>query len=95
MISGVNENDEKIIKEILNKYPYDFYYYGSRVKGDYTAGSDLDILVESNEEIPVGIIEKIELEFNESKIPYIVKLADRKRLEDYFYDLIKASLIKI
>ena len=44
MIKGVTEKEEKIIKDILRKYPYDFYYYGSRVKGDFTKASDLDIL---------------------------------------------------
>lgn len=93
MIKGINEKEEKIIKDILKNYPYNFYYYGSRVNGDYTKGSDLDILIESDEEIPSGIIEKIELEFNESRIPYVVKLSDRKNLEDYFYVLIKDSLV--
>ena len=38
MIKGVNEKEEKIIRDILKKYPYEFFCYGSRVKGDYTAG---------------------------------------------------------
>ena len=36
MIKGVTSNEEKIIKDILSKYPYNFFYYGSRVKGDFT-----------------------------------------------------------
>ena len=46
MIKGVTEKEENIIKDILSKDPYDFYYYGSRVKGDFTIASDLDILTD-------------------------------------------------
>ena len=45
MIKGVTENELKIIKEILFRYPYEFYLYGSRVKGDFTKSSDLVILI--------------------------------------------------
>lgn len=95
MISGVSQNEEAIIKDILKKYPYDFFYYGSRVKGGYTKASDLDILVSHSEKIPDGVISQIELEFNESKIPYIVKITNKANIEDYFYDLIKESLVKV
>lgn len=56
MIKGVTENEEKIVKNVLKDYPYTFYYYGSRVKGDFTKSSDLDILAESTEDIKAGII---------------------------------------
>lgn len=39
MIKGVNEFEEEIIKSILQNYPYKFYYYGSRVKGNFTKSS--------------------------------------------------------
>lgn len=95
MISGVTPEEETTIKKILKKYPYNFYYYGSRVKGNFTKASDLDILVESKDEIPTGILETIERKFNESKIPYIVKLTNRADIEDYFYDLIKDTLVEV
>lgn len=95
MIKGVKENEEKIIKGILKDYPCTFYYYGSRVKGDFTQSSDLDILADIQEENLTGIIEEIELKFNESKIPYIVNITDKSKIEDYFYQIIKPTLVKI
>lgn len=92
MIKGVSENEEKIIREILSKYPYDFYYYGSRVKGDFTPSSDLDILTDS---IPYGILEELNLLFNKSKIPYVVNISQKCNIDEHFYNLIKNDLVKI
>lgn len=95
MIKGVNAKEEIIIKSILANYPYDFFYYGSRVKGNFTKGSDLDILLVSESNVPSDIIEKIELEFNKSLIPYVVNISDYNKLDKSFYNLIKPSLVKI
>ena len=34
---------QQIVREILSKYPYSFYAYGSRVKGNARKLSDLDL----------------------------------------------------
>ena len=46
LIKGVKIEEENIIKTILEpyKHKYEFYYYGSRVKGNFRFLSDLDIL---------------------------------------------------
>jgi len=95
MIKGISEKEEKIIKNILAKYPYDFYAYGSRVKGDFTRASDLDILLMSDGEILQSDIEKLETEFNESLIPYRVNIIQRCKMDDYFYELIEKDLERI
>lgn len=92
MIKGVTEKEEKIIKDILRKYPYDFYYYGSRVKGDFTKASDLDILTN---ELSYSELEEIENQFNESRIPYVVNLSLKSNMDEKFYSLIKKDLVKI
>lgn len=92
MIKGVTEKEEKIIKDILREYPYDFYYYGSRVKGDFTKASDLDILTN---ELSYSELEKIETKFNESRIPYVVNLSLKSKMDEKFYNLIKNDLVKI
>ena len=95
MIKGINEKEELIIKEILKKYPYDFYYYGSRVKGDYTKASDLDVLIKS--ETPVDYLElaSMERQFNESKIPYRVNFSDYSKMDKSFYELIEPTLVRV
>ena len=92
MIKGITEKEESIIKDILRKYPYDFYYYGSRVKGDYTRGSDLDILTDK---ISYAELEEIETKFNESRIPYVVNISQKCNMNENFYNLIKNDLVKI
>lgn len=92
MIKGVTEKEEKIIKDILKDYPYDFYYYGSRVKGDFTRASDLDILTD---EIPYSALDEIKTRFNESLVPYIVNISQKCNMSEHFYSLIKNDLVKI
>ncbi len=92
MIKGITEKEEKIIKDILKNYPYDFYYYGSRVKGDFTKASDLDILTDK---ISYSEKEEIETRFNESRIPYIVNISVKCNMDKNFYNLIKKDLVKI
>ena len=95
MVKGVTSKEETIIKEILREYPYEFYYYGSRVKGDYTKSSDLDILIKSDTPIPTLIMNELSTKFNESKIPYIVNFSDFNLLEDNFFRHIQPTLVKI
>lgn len=92
MIKGVTEKEEKIIKDILRKYPYDFYYYGSRVKGNFDKASDLDILTN---ELSYSELEEIENQFNESRIPYVVNLSLKSNMDEKFYSLIENDLVKI
>lgn len=95
MIKGVNKFEEKIIKSILQNYPYQFYYYGSRVKGDFTKSSDLDILLKSSDKIPCEILNQIDRQFNESKIPYVVNISEFTQMDKNFYELIKSDLVEI
>ena len=59
MIVGINQAQEKIISEILKNYfgEFEFFYYGSRVKGGFEATSDLDILVKEKAEISKNSLE--------------------------------------
>ena len=51
MIKGITDKEYKIIKDILKNYDAKFFAYGSRVKGDFSELSDLDILVKSEKNI--------------------------------------------
>ena len=62
----------QIIQQILAKYPYQFYAYGSRAKGTARKLSDLDICYQ--EGIPDAIAFQIEEEFKESDLPFVVEL---------------------
>ncbi len=95
MIKGINKKEENIIQKILKPFPYKFYYYGSRVKGDFTKGSDLDILIKSNKEIPEKVLNELSLKFNQSRIPYIVNFTDFNKIDEDFFKLISSDLISV
>jgi predicted nucleotidyltransferase len=79
-----------IIKNILQKYPYTFYAFGSRVKGKSRRSSDIDIcFVES---IPFNIQAHIEEDFEESDLPFRVDLSDYNLMSEDFKKLIEKDL---
>jgi predicted nucleotidyltransferase len=83
----------QIVKNILKKYPYDFYVYGSRVKGLLHKNSDLDICF--MDQIPFNIQSHIEEEFEESDLPFQVDFSDFNLMSKEFQDLIKKDLVKL
>jgi predicted nucleotidyltransferase len=64
----------QIIHQILAKYPYRFYAYGSRVKRTAGKFSDLDLCYQ--EEIPLSVISQLREEFTESNLPFEVELVN-------------------
>jgi predicted nucleotidyltransferase len=70
----VNGQDKKILEQILSKYPYQFYAYGSRTKGTARQFSDLDLCYQEN--IPSYVLVEIEKDLEESNLPFIVELVN-------------------
>lgn len=94
MIKGITDKEYLIIKEILKGYPTDkFYAFGSRVKGDFSALSDLDVLVVSDNF--EKIIARLKHDFDESYLPYVVNFTDCNSVEDSFYNIIKNDLTEL
>lgn len=95
MIKGITQEEEKIIKDILSQYKneFDFYYYGSRVKGNFSKLSDLDILIKGKKEMPFDAICSLKELFDLSKLPYVVNFADYYNIDEHFYNLIKDDLV--
>jgi len=89
----LEERHQKIVREILNKYPYSFYVYGSRAKGNARKLSDLDICYQ--DPIPDSLVYQIEEELKESDLPFTVDLVNWKRMKPTFQELIKKDLVKI
>ena len=94
-IKGLDEKEENIVKDILKSYlvKYDFYFYGSRVKGNYRPLSDLDILLIPKTSIDLNDIDTIRERFDNSDLSFIVNLA--YDVDDKFYNLIKNDLVKV
>lgn len=83
----------EIVKEILNKYPYNFYAFGSRVTGTEKRLSDLDICFMDN--ISGNILAHIREDFEESNLPFTVDLVDWNRCDEVFRSRIKPDLVLI
>ncbi len=95
LIKGITLEEYNIIKSILEQYKnkYEFYFYGSRVRGNFRPLSDLDILVKSKNNIDLNDIDNIKNSFDESILPYVVNLS--YELDEDFYKLIEKDLVKI
>ena len=82
----------KILKEILAKYPYKFYAYGSRVKGTAKKYSDLDLCYY---DVPRQEISKLREELTKSNLPFFVEVVAWKRMRPTFRELISKDLTTV
>jgi len=82
-----------IIHQILSKYPYKFYAYGSRAKGNARKFSDLDLCY--YDDVPLSAISQIREKFTESNLPFEVELVNWKHMRPRFRELIKEDLTRI
>lgn len=87
---NVTEKHYQIIKDILKKYPYAFYVFGSRVKGTHRNLSDFDLCF--MEKIPDATVTKIKGDFEDSDLPFQVDLIDFNRCSDAFKNHIQNDL---
>lgn len=68
---GLNDNEISVIKDILNDFKITrAAIFGSRVKGNFTEKSDIDIVIFDN--INIKDFANLKTEFLESKLPYFV-----------------------
>ncbi|CAG8810494.1 9524_t:CDS:2, partial [Racocetra persica] len=88
----IHKPDYHVLQQILNKYPYTFYAYGSRVKGTARKYSDLDLCYQ--EDIPSDIFYQIIKEIEESDLPFVVELVDWRDMNSDFQELIKSDLLQ-
>ncbi|RHZ36676.1 nucleotidyltransferase family protein [endosymbiont GvMRE of Glomus versiforme] len=89
----MNTQDYLIIQKILAQYPCYFYAYGSRIKGTAKKFSDLDLCYK--EDIPAEIICRVEEEFTESDLPFVVELVKWDDMRPAFQRKIKKDLTLI
>jgi predicted nucleotidyltransferase len=87
----INEIDYLIIKDILAKYPYQFYAYGSRTKGTAKKYSDLDLCYLDN--ISRSEILNLNEELIESDLSFRVDLINLNKADLSFKKSIQKDLI--
>lgn len=77
---GLSEISYKKIKEVIDKYSdYEFIVFGSRARGDYKNGSDLDLAIRGSveEEKQFEILNSFDL----LDIPYMIDLVFMCKIE--------------
>ncbi|MBS0186193.1 MAG: nucleotidyltransferase domain-containing protein [Proteobacteria bacterium] len=83
----------KIIKEILSRYPYNFYAFGSRVNGNPRRFSDLDICFMDN--ILWNIRAHLDEDFEESDLPFKVDVVAWQSCSKDFQQAIQKDLLPL
>ncbi len=85
------------ISEILLPYKnkWDFFAYGSRIKGNFQKSSDLDILVKGKIPIDNQTLTEINEKIDNSDIPFVVHFSDYQDMNQNFYENIKNDLQKL
>ncbi len=76
MLYGLNDDTIKKINQVFTNYPTisKAILYGSRAKGNYKNGSDIDLcLVGTN--IDIKLLHTIELELDDLLLPYQIDLS--------------------
>ncbi len=66
----MNAEDLSLLHSILAKYPYRFYAFGSRVKGNSWEFSDLDLCYK--DPIPTDVLVDLMADLSESDLPFKV-----------------------
>ena len=85
----IRDKDKEILLQIFSssKFPFEVWAYGSRVNGDAHEGSDLDLVIRSEnmKPIPFEILNSFRDEIRESRIPILVELRDWAVLPESFH----------
>lgn len=88
----VEPKHKKIITDILSKYPFTFYAFGSRVSGKPQRFSDLDLCF--FDEISDKEYLNIEEDFENSDLPYKVDLINGNKCDEDFRDMIRQNMVR-
>ncbi len=79
---GLTKRDWNTIINIIKKYPIisKINLFGSRAKGNFKKGSDIDLAL-MDENLEPKMVDKLKIDFEESSLPYNVDLVDYHHLE--------------
>lgn len=89
----MQEKHLRILQQIISKYPYSFFVFGSRVKGTERRFSDLDLCYK--EPIPSIKLYKLEEDFEESNLPFKVDIVNWDYCSENLRKLIEKDMIPL
>ncbi|MHB8481856.1 MAG: nucleotidyltransferase domain-containing protein [Nitrospiria bacterium] len=88
----VTESVLKAIKKYIPEGHYRLFYFGSRVNGTASSRSDIDIGIESDQDIPLEVMSKIKDELEEIPILQKIDFVDFKRTSNKFSEEAKSCV---
>lgn len=86
----IREKDKTYLLQLFSsiQLPVEVWAYGSRVNGTAHAGSDLDLVVRTEQlnALPKGVLNYLRDDIQNSNIPILVELRDLAMLPKSFHD---------
>ena len=89
----MEERHWRIVEDILKKYPYTFYAFGSRIKGTQKHFSDFDLCVK--DPLPPGGWSHILEDFEDSNLPFKVDIVQWEYTSPQFKTIIENDLVPL
>ena len=90
----MDPDDLQILQDILKKYPYTIYAFGSRVKGTNQKFSDLDLCV-IDDTMSQSTISDLKEDLEDSNLPFTVDVTSWLMMNEDFQKLIEKDLVQI
>ena len=87
----LKEEIKEIVSEYLDTEDYKVFFFGSRVTGDSTERSDIDVGIEGPERIPSAVMFKIQEKTDEIPTLYKIDVVDFQTVSE---DFKKVSKVK-
>jgi len=84
-----------ILRTYLGERAVRVYVFGSRARGDYRTDSDLDVLLDDQEEIPLRTLTMLKEAFEDSPLPFRVDVVRRTDLSPEFYQHISQDCLPL
>ncbi|EKD26060.1 MAG: DNA polymerase beta protein [uncultured bacterium] len=96
---NVTEAELAIVREVFSRHlkghPCTLYVFGSQVKGKAREDSDLDILVESENRLPLHQIAKIKEDLENSNLRYPVDIVESKALAESYREEVMRTAVEL
>ena len=96
---ALKREHEKTLRAILWKYfrntTTSVFVFGSRTGQSYRPDSDIDLLIDTQDEIPLSTMAMLKEAFEESDLPFRVDVVLRTDINPKFYQRIQEDLTPI
>jgi len=81
---GLEETDIEDIRKVLARYPQveKSVLYGSRAKGNYRNGSDIDLTLYGGEDLTLNVLYRIMDDIDDLLLPYTFDLSIFRHISD-------------